>query len=137
MGKNQCYSLILLNIIIKALLRAIATIMNIILCSIGGLIMGAIWLIEREVKQYQRLINHLLWHTDEIHTTVSLSRFFQSQDDIDSRLARLVKLGILQKTESGAYNLSQNQLVLKVIKRINEKDRAARNLVDYLLSHLV
>ena len=96
--------------------------------------MGAFWLIEREVRQCQRLINHILWH-GEIHSTDSLARFFRSHDDVELQLDRLVELDILQKTESGAFTVSQNQLVQDAIKRINEKDRAARNLVDYLLSN--
>jgi hypothetical protein len=96
--------------------------------------LGAFWLIEREVRQCQRLINHILWH-GEIHSTDSLARFFRNQDDVESHLERLVEIDILQKTESGAFKVSENQLVQDVIKRINEKDRAARNLVDYLLSH--
>ena len=96
--------------------------------------MGVFWLIEREVRRYQRLINHILWH-GEIHSTDSLVRFFRNQDDVESQLDRLIELDILQITESGAFKVSQNQLVQDAIKRINEKDRAARNLVDYLLSH--
>jgi hypothetical protein len=101
----------------------------------GGVFLGAFWAIEREVRQCQRLINHLLWHTDEIHTTDSLARFFRCHDDVELRLDRLVDLDILQRTESGAYLVSKNQLVHEAIKRINERDRTARNLVNSVLSH--
>ena len=101
----------------------------------GGVFLAALWAIEREVRQCQLLMNHILWHTDKIPTKDSLARFFRCHDDVELRLDRLVELDILQKTKSGAYTVSQNQLVHDAIKRNNKKDRAARNLVDYLLSH--
>jgi len=101
----------------------------------GGVFLGALWAIEREVRQCQRLINHLLWHTDEIHTKDSLARFFRCPDDVELRLDRLVDLDILQRTGPEAYTVSKNQLVHEAIKRINERDRTARNLVDSMLSH--
>jgi len=102
----------------------------------GGVFLGALWAIEREVRQCQRLINHLLWHTDdEIHTKDSLARFFRFHDDVELQLDRLVDLDILKKAESGAYTVSKNQLVHEAIKLINERDRTARNLVDSVLSH--
>ncbi|MFX1465903.1 MAG: hypothetical protein ACFFA5_05475 [Promethearchaeota archaeon] len=97
--------------------------------------MGTFWAIEREVRQCQRLINHLLWHKDKIHTKDSLARFFPCHNDVELRLDRLVDLDILQRTESGSYTVSKNQLVREAIKRINERDRTARNFVDSFLSH--
>ncbi len=104
---------------------------------LGGVFLGAFWAIEREVRQCQRLINHLLWHTEKIHTKDSLARFFRYSDDVELRLNRLVDLDILQRTESGVYTVSQNQLVHEAIKSINERDRTARNLVNSVLSHFI
>ena len=73
---------------------------------------------------------------EQIHTENSLSRFFRGQD-VKSHLDRLVNLGILEKQVSGGvYTLSDDKSIHDIIKRVNEKDRVARNIVNGVLSQI-
>ena len=98
--------------------------------------MGDVGAIEHAIKRWQRLINHILWNKEQIHTENSLSRFFRGQD-VKSHLDRLVNLGILEKQVSGGvYTLSDDKSIHDIIKRVNEKDRVARNFINGVLSQI-
>jgi hypothetical protein len=77
----------------------------------------------------------MLWRKDQSHTEESLARFFRGQD-VKLQLEGLINLGILEQELSGEYVLSQDQVIQDAIKRVNDRDRAARNLVDCVLSQL-
>ena len=77
----------------------------------------------------------MLWHHEEIHTEKSLARFFRGQD-VKSQLEHLINLGVLVQKVSGVFTVSQDKSIHNIIKRVNEKDRLARNLVNCVLSQI-
>jgi len=89
--------------------------------------------LERSVKHNLHLINYLVWYDYHKHTESSLVRFFCSQDDVKSRLDRLVDLGILEHGLCNSYNVSQDPLVQAVIEHVNDNDRIIRNFCNISL----